>query len=92
MEGVNQQANNVARFLGNGVNLRIAARTEAELEAVGLTTPKTERDDLRQNDPKVYDKLRTQVEAGLSSKFRLLKPIDGNSSSEHFEAIYTVVT
>ena len=82
----------MASFLGNRAPLE-EPRTEDDLIAIGISTPKEDRFILKMNDIKGYDKLRNQAEKGITSKFDLLKPIDKsnlNTSKETYKIMTRV--
>ena len=80
----------MASFLGNRAPLE-EPRTEDDLIAIGISTPKEDRFILKMNDIKGYDKLRNQAEKGITSKFDLLKPID-KSNLDTSKETYKIMT
>ena len=81
----------LSRFVG-ATGVRANARTEDEIAENINTTKKNEREALKTNNLKAYEKLKQDAMKGIEPKFDLLKAIEEGSKDEGFKAVYDVMS
>ena len=79
------------KFLGAGIKARTEDRTSLQVIEGAKVYPKEKREKLRDDDNKAYHRMIEKCCEGIKDAFRLMTPIDENSSQESFDRAYNVI-
>ena len=79
------------KFLGAGIKARTEDRTSLQVIEGAKVYPKEKREKLREDDNKAYHRMIEKCCERIKDAFRLMTPIDENSSQESFDRAYNVV-